>query len=69
MIELKKPRFYDTPCNVCYSNRNVLEITFRGNDSGNGTTVALCADCRNELEGMIELYKLRGKGANEQDRV
>jgi hypothetical protein len=66
MIELNKPRFNGLTCNVCYSNNDILEITFRGNDSGSGTTVALCSDCRNELEGLIELHKLRGKGENNE---
>lgn len=69
MIGIGKPRLTGLTCNVCYSEKDILEITFRGNDSGNGTAVALCANCRNELEGMIELYKLRGKGKNEQNRV
>lgn len=62
MIELKKPRWDDVSCNVCYSKNDVVEITFRSNLNGSGQAVSLCADCRNELEGMIELYKLSEKG-------
>lgn len=64
MIELKKPRWDDVRCNVCHSKNDVVEIIFRSNINGSGQAVNLCADCRNELEGMIELYKLRGKGEN-----
>jgi len=47
-----------------------VEITFRSNINGSGQAVNLCADCRNELEGMIELYKLRQKGdvSNEENK-
>lgn len=62
MIELNKPRWDDVSCNVCYSKNDVVEITFRSNINGSGQAVNLCSDCRNKLEGMIELYKLRQNG-------
>lgn len=38
-------------CNVCFSEHDVKEINFRGNNSG--ICVALCIDCREKLVKLL----------------
>ena len=51
MIEIKKPGSY-VCCNTCFSNKNVLQIYFRNNNTG--TVISLCENCRMELSEKIE---------------
>lgn len=41
-------------CNCCYSTNNVVEIVFEYDGANQGSTVALCKNCRKELCDMIE---------------
>ena len=49
-IYMDVPR-YTGCCNVCFSDANVKEITFRGNNSG--TIISLCIDCREKLMRLL----------------
>ena len=50
MIEVKKAPSY-RQCNCCGSNNNIIEIYFRMENKGmtQGTCVALCEDCFEEM--------------------
>ena len=52
MIEIEKSENFRC-CNVCYSQKNVYNVTFRYNATNSGTQVALCKKCLKELTEKI----------------
>lgn len=58
MIEINKAENWRR-CNCCYSDKDVVEISFRNEDGSQGTTVALCGACASALN--VILHQRYGK--------
>ena len=52
MIEIENAENFRC-CNVCYSQKNVYNVTFRYNATNSGTQVALCKKCLKDLTEKI----------------
>lgn len=52
MIVIEKSENYRC-CNVCYSQKNVYNVTFLYNATNSGIQVALCKKCLEELTEKI----------------
>jgi len=48
MIEIERGQSYRR-CNVCYGKVDVYDITFVYNGTKQGSQIALCKDCVNDL--------------------